>query len=138
MIIEREVVKEQASERDLKLMDSLMSHLKYFKCLSQQQKEDFFCKCSSVTFQAQQLIFEEGDIGDYMYIILKGKVNVHIRHPKKQDISDLIASPSDGEVFGELSLFDFNKIHTASKEEIGVINEQNIEQNQERTNEHRL
>jgi len=39
----------------------------------------------------------------------------------------LIASPSDGEVFGELSLFDFNKIHTASKEEIGVINEQNIE-----------
>ena len=31
-----------------------------------------------VTYQAQQTIFEEGDVGDYMYVILKGKIAVKV------------------------------------------------------------
>lgn len=46
-----------------------------------------------------------------MYIILKGKVSVHIKMSDKEDIKVLITMPGDGECFGELSLFDFNKIH---------------------------
>jgi CRP-like cAMP-binding protein len=46
-----------------------------------------------------------------MYIILKGKISVYITLDGKEDIETLIAMPGDGECFGELSLFDFNKIH---------------------------
>ena len=45
-----------------------------------------------------------------MYIILKGKVSVKIQMKDKADIDVLIAMPGDGECFGELSLYNFNKI----------------------------
>lgn len=51
-----------------------------------------------------------------MYIILKGKVSVHIAMDGKADIQVLIAMPGDGECFGELSLFDFNKIHVKGEQ----------------------
>lgn len=50
-----------------------------------------------------------------MYIILKGKISVHITMEGKEDIETLIAMPSDGEQFGELSLYDFKKISSKGK-----------------------
>ena len=66
-----------------------------------------------VTYQAQQTIFEEGDVGDYMYVILKGKIAVKVGMQGKKDIKVLVAMPSDGDAFGELSAIDFNKIKTS-------------------------
>jgi CRP-like cAMP-binding protein len=63
-------------------------------------------------YQAQQPIFKQGDVGDYMYIILKGKISVHVFHQDKKGVNILVASPTDGECFGELALIDFNKIKT--------------------------
>lgn len=45
-----------------------------------------------------------------MYVILKGKIAVKVQMDGKEDIQVLIAMPGDGECFGELSLYDFNKI----------------------------
>ena len=70
-----------------------------------------------VTYQAQQTIFEEGDVGDYMYVILKGKIAVKVGMQGKKDIKVLVAMPSDGDAFGELSAIDFNKIKTSESKD---------------------
>jgi CRP-like cAMP-binding protein len=46
-----------------------------------------------------QLIFKSGDIGDSMYIIMKGTVNIH-----KDEKS--LANLHENDFFGELSLLD--------------------------------
>lgn len=45
------------------------------------------------------LLFNEGDIGDYMYVIYKGEVKIHKG-------STTLAILKEKEVFGELSLLD--------------------------------
>lgn len=52
-----------------------------------------------IEYEENVLIFEEGEIGDCMYIIHKGAVRIH-----KGNIS--LATLKDKEVFGELSLLD--------------------------------
>ena len=47
-----------------------------------------------------------------MYVILKGKISVKISVPNRANVQLLIAMPSDGECFGELAAFDFNKIES--------------------------
>ena len=87
-----------------------MQHLRYFKRLSTSVKHKFFKHATFVKYEAQHKVFSQGDEGDYMYVILKGKVAVKVQIEGKEDISVLIAMPADGECFGELSLYDFNKI----------------------------
>ena len=52
-----------------------------------------------------------------MYVILKGKIGVKVGMQGKKDIKVLIAMPSDGDAFGELSAFDFNKIKTTESKD---------------------
>jgi signal-transduction protein with cAMP-binding, CBS, and nucleotidyltransferase domain len=49
-----------------------------------------------------------------MYVILKGQISVYVDRDGKKGVNILIATPADGECFGELSLFDFNKIKPKS------------------------
>ena len=51
-----------------------------------------------------------------MYIILKGLVLVEIRR-KKYDISEVIASLKDGDVFGELALIDISQLSGGQPEQ---------------------
>jgi CRP-like cAMP-binding protein len=69
-------------------------------------------------FKAQELVFKQGDMGDFMYVILKGKVSVYVDRDGKKGVNILIATPSDGECFGELSLFDFNKINPKATSDV--------------------
>jgi putative methionine-R-sulfoxide reductase with GAF domain len=49
------------------------------------------------------IIFKEGDIGEAMYVIQSGKINI----TKKATSGDLvIATLQSGEIFGEMALFD--------------------------------
>jgi CRP-like cAMP-binding protein len=49
-----------------------------------------------------------------MYIILKGKVSVAVSMPNRPQIQSVIAVCNDGDCFGELALFDFNRISVDS------------------------
>ncbi|TAK13542.1 MAG: cyclic nucleotide-binding domain-containing protein [Anaerolineae bacterium] len=59
-----------------------------------------------------EVLFNEGDKGDRMYIILKGELDVY----KRMDTADsrLLARMRDGEFFGELSLVVKDGLRTAS------------------------
>ena len=82
MLIEQEMLK-QGPERNIKVLDQLLTHLNYFKRMSTVQKEGIYIYSDLITCQAQQVIFNEGDIGDYMYIILKGKISVEKKMEEK-------------------------------------------------------
>jgi uncharacterized membrane protein len=56
------------------------------------------------TFQAGQMIFEQGDAGNAMYIVESGDVNIHLPGEGSRRIS--LADIARGEFFGELALFD--------------------------------
>ncbi|MFN2134974.1 MAG: Crp/Fnr family transcriptional regulator [Candidatus Promineifilaceae bacterium] len=51
------------------------------------------------TYDAGQLIFDEGDFGDSMYVVLEGEVEIVLR-------DEVINTLSPGEIFGEMALVD--------------------------------
>jgi len=58
---------------------------------------------NSLHFEPGDIIFNEGDVGDYLYIIVKGKVEIL----KKQQEGEVhIAFLGEGEFFGEMSLLN--------------------------------
>lgn len=57
-----------------------------------------------VEFPRGHVVFNEGEPGDRLYIILSGKVKVGRRSPDGRENLQMIMGPSD--MFGELSVFD--------------------------------
>ena len=55
-------------------------------------------------FAANTAIFEEGEEGDAAYIILSGRVTIH--KGMQPDNPQTLAELGEGEVFGEMALFD--------------------------------
>jgi CRP/FNR family transcriptional regulator, cyclic AMP receptor protein len=53
---------------------------------------------------AGEIVFAAGDVGDAMYIVESGYVNIHLPGDASQRIS--LADLARGEIFGELALFD--------------------------------
>lgn len=58
----------------------------------------------TVHFEANQVIFEEGDEGDAAYLILKGQVE--IRKGMKTSNPQPLALLKKNDIFGEMALFD--------------------------------
>ncbi|HYA27084.1 MAG TPA: cyclic nucleotide-binding domain-containing protein [Thermodesulfovibrionales bacterium] len=55
------------------------------------------------TYSDGEVIFKEGDVGDLMYVIQSGRVRI----TRKTEAGEVtIATLSEGEVFGEMALFD--------------------------------
>jgi len=57
-------------------------------------------------FKQGDLIFNQGDLGDYAYLIESGKVEIY--HTKKSGQIVHLAFLGEGELFGEMALFDSN------------------------------
>ncbi len=57
-----------------------------------------------VSIPGHQVIFKQGDVGDKLYVILKGRVAVSINSPEYGNLPVVVATLNDGEQFGELSL----------------------------------
>ena len=69
----------------------------------QELRDEFLVKLASVmdelSFPAQHLIFEEGEEGRSLYIVVSGRVKVHLG---EQNLAQL----EGGAIFGEMSVFD--------------------------------
>lgn len=66
-------------------------------------RDDFLVRLASImeelSFPSRHTIFQKGEEGRSLYIVVKGEVRIHIG---KQDINRL----GQGEAFGEMALFD--------------------------------
>ena len=59
---------------------------------------------NKINFKANTPIFDEGDVGDAAYLILKG--SVEIRKGVRASSPQLLATLGKGDAFGEMALFD--------------------------------
>ncbi|NAS30183.1 cyclic nucleotide-binding domain-containing protein [Flavobacteriaceae bacterium R38] len=90
-------------------LDNIISFLTRIPFFSEVSKTSLAHLCQDLkkeTFRNKEVIFEKGDVGDAMYVILNGRVKVH----ENQHIFDYL---SKGDCFGEYALID-NQTRSAS------------------------
>jgi CRP-like cAMP-binding protein len=56
---------------------------------------------NAVMVDEGQVIFQQGEVGDVMYVILEGSINI-VSHDK------IVDTLGEGEIFGEMALVDEN------------------------------
>ena len=85
-------------------------------------------------YEAQQSIFKQGEEGEFMYIILKGKVALSVNMQNRPQIQSVVSMCNDGDCFGELSLFDFNKLQTGDSKTTIISQSAQIAKSRKRGN----
>ena len=81
-----------------------LATVKLFQLLDEEERAELAAVIDSVKFEAEQTIFNAGDLGDELYIINYGEVELSIRDTAGQKIVVKIAGEDD--LFGELSMLD--------------------------------
>ena len=75
-----------------------------FELLDDNEKEIFLDACEKVTYSATQVIFNEDDSGDTLYIVNAGRVQISKFIEGYQE--EPLATIYEGEVFGEMAFVD--------------------------------
>ena len=57
-------------------MDLILGNLKFFLRFNEEQRKQVYENAEYCSLPARKVIFKQGDIGDKMYVILKGRVAV--------------------------------------------------------------
>lgn len=97
----------------------------FFSNLTEKEKELF----KVVEYNANDIIFNENDICNYIGIVLKGEVIIStITYNEKEEVINVI---KENEVFGDILLFASNNIYlgdviTTKKSTIAFINKENL------------
>lgn len=77
------------------------------------------------------MVFNQGDIGDSMYVILKGRVAVEKKSQEYGNLPIIVALLKDGEHFGELGLIDQARIDKQTKE-VGTVGDFSVMRSSEK------
>lgn len=81
-----------------------LADVKLFELLDQNELAELASVLDNKTAAAGETIFHAGDLGDALYIIKDGEVELYIRDTTGQKI--VLATVSKNELFGELSMLD--------------------------------
>lgn len=84
--------------------DSIIARIPLFEHMSPEEREELRGMMSQTTLRRGEVLFNEGDSGDRLYILLTGKVK--LGHTSVDGRENLLAVLGPGEVVGELTLFD--------------------------------
>ena len=87
-------------------MDDIIAFLKnhpYFSYLTETERKEFSAILTVEIFKKDDIIFKQGDIGDRLFIVQDGMVRIFIID---RDNEETIAVMKQGDIFGELSLYD--------------------------------
>ena len=77
------------------------SKIPFFAVFDPKEISFLLSRCERVSYLENQVIFREGDIGEKIYVIYSGKVNII-----KEKSGRMLAQLAAGEVFGEMALLD--------------------------------
>ncbi len=93
-------------EEDLILMEHLLMlrSVPLFSSMTLEQLEAIHVCLVEQQFTEGETIFREGDIGDEMYIVLEGEVEILIRAEESEPL--LLTTIGPGSYFGEMSILD--------------------------------
>lgn len=89
----------------------LLTRIPFFSGVGKEQLKMIGKKGGVSELEKGELIFDEGDPGDRMYVILHGSVRIH---KSSEQAAVPIALLKDGDFFGELALLDGNERSAAA------------------------
>lgn len=101
---------EEKPVRNMKLMDKLIGNLKFLKRYNEDMRIKIYQHSELLSLPGQQIVFKQGDVGDKLYVILKGRIAVQINSSEYGNLPVVVATLNDGEQFGELSLIKLDAI----------------------------
>lgn len=81
-----------------------ISQVPLFEGLDEAQQNSLRSKMGQTTLRRGEILFEEGEPGNRLYIITEGKVK--LGHTSMDGRENLLAVLGPGEIIGELTLFD--------------------------------
>lgn len=84
--------------------ENLITAVPLFEALNEEDQAALHAMMSEVSFRRGEKLFNEGDPGDRLYILVDGKVK--LGHTAADGRENLIAVLGAGEMIGELTLFD--------------------------------
>ncbi len=88
----------------MSLDNQFISRVPLFAGLNEQQFAALAARTSQTSLRRGEVLFEEGDQGDRLYIITEGKIK--LGHSSEDGRESLLAILGPGEIIGELTLFD--------------------------------
>lgn len=83
---------------------NVIASVPLFSALQPEDQAQLFEMMSTVSFRRGEKLFNEGDPGDCLYLLVEGKVK--LGHTSSDGRENLIAILGTGEMLGELTLFD--------------------------------
>ena len=85
-------------------IEHILSEIPFFEEFSRDELDFFSNNLSLRFFPAQTVLFKEGDIGDYLFFIVEGRVEVRVQ---TNEFKPLIMATFDrGSCLGEMSIVD--------------------------------
>ena len=85
-------------------MDEVLAQSGLFQGLSEDAVDPVLSRLEIVTLPRGRVVFNEGEPGDSLYIVMTGKIKLSRRAPDGRENVLAVMGPSDQ--FGELSVFD--------------------------------
>lgn len=82
----------------------LLKGVPFFELLRTDQLRHLAAALEPIAWPGRELIFETGEAGDAMYIIVSGKVGISLG--EKASFDDFIVELGPGEFFGEMAILD--------------------------------
>ena len=67
---------DETSRRDIRMLDRVLKQLKFFKRFDTETRSKIFSEATLITMPGHTIIFNQGDVGDKLYVIIKGRVAV--------------------------------------------------------------
>lgn len=108
---------------DYDQIDNLVSRLKYFSRLPKDVRMGLLRNGSYAYYPFGSTIFNQGDIGDLMYVILRGSVNVRVTKKASFGMLEntIVDTLYDGMHFGEYTITSVPQPPAEKKDEIKVL-----------------
>ena len=75
-MIKKEFIHKKGADRTLLVLDIFLGKLEFFSTLNIEKRMQLYSECKLINLPARQVIFKQGDFGDKMYIIVKGRVAI--------------------------------------------------------------
>ncbi|KAL4446919.1 hypothetical protein ABPG74_014891 [Tetrahymena malaccensis] len=91
---------------DIMLVDQILTKLKFFSNFNPQTRKQLLKLGKLIKKEKGEIVFNQGDFGDQMYIILFGSCNVQVKSVNEYgvEIERVVATLYDGQQFGELAM----------------------------------
>lgn len=95
--------KEIYSKVDPKVVFEKISANTFFKVLKRVDQDSLVANSSISSFEVPDAIVKQGDIGDSLYLIVRGSAVVYIKQDDQVEVK--VATLNEGDFFGHVSLF---------------------------------